>query len=289
MIFNTTLFDSFINPSGYNVGGCKRIFLTEAIEVGLYNVVDRQIVNLTANEPWSVLEDLNGLTFTVKTEPTKGGTIYSVDVAFGISVLRADANYILEALSNSEYTAIMEDLNGRFWLLGYREGLKTTYEMLSDDGGYAVKMNTKQRNRIEEVSLPVMLDLELYNYYESTTPNPIYSQHLTPSNGGSGGGFTGPLNVFETVVISSSAYVISDDDHFIKVMNAATLNLPSSPSPGQQHIIKAYYNAEVGNVVIVPADGHKIDNQNSALINTDMGSLTLIFQGGHWSTVAFAI
>ena len=281
MIYQDALYNSFLNPSTFNVPGCERLLLCEAKDILSYKITNRQIKSMTTNEPFAILENLEGLQFSVKTEPTKSGTLYEVTVSFTVQVLRADATYFLEELMNSEYSAIAEDENGRFWLLGYREGLRATYEMLNEEGIYAVKMSTKQRLKVEEVAVSVVQGLDLYDYYDSTTPNPIYSTDVLPVRNSPGTVFPSG-NVFEVAVVGSGRHIISDTQHHVIVTGGSTLLLSESPTPGQQHVFTATHDAEEAPVEIEPAVGHTIGGVERAKINTKNGSITINFHEGDW-------
>ncbi|WP_222707318.1 hypothetical protein, partial [Pontibacter qinzhouensis] len=75
------------------------------------------------NANFSIWENLESLAFTFKTETTKSGTLYHIEITFEIPVLRTYAGSLVDRLSNTKTTAIIEDENGRFWLLGFKQGL----------------------------------------------------------------------------------------------------------------------------------------------------------------------
>ncbi|WP_299988732.1 hypothetical protein [uncultured Pontibacter sp.] len=284
MIYTNKLNASFVNASTFNMAGCRRIFFMPSKNLVGYTFRNRQVQTIntvSGDRRFSAFEELESLAYNVKPESGKNGTVYNVEVSFGISGIKADTKHLLDSMVNSELAAIVEDENYRYWLLGFGQGLITTYEAISDEGGYSVKMGTKQLAGVEEVSYEFMSTIQLNMSETTSTPSPI---NLQPVSSGSGGSQIG--NVYNTINVTTDFYQVQNTDHYLKITSAKTVLLPESPYEGQQHIFIAAYNASVAPVVIKSAI-YFIDGSTQAEINSDYGSLTFVFQGGTWSTTAF--
>lgn len=286
MIYSNKLNASFINDNLFNVPGCRRIFFMPSANLTGYALKNRQvntISTVSGDKKFSLFDNLEGLVYTVKPETSKNGTIYNIEVSFTVPGIKADTKYILELLSNTEAVAIIEDENNRFWLLGYSQGLISTYEANSDESAYNVKMSTKQLVNVEEVSYELMNTIQ-FNATELTlTPDPI---NLTPVTGGNGSSKGG--NVFNTVTVTTNNYQVQNSDHFIKSASARTVLLPVTPLEGQSHIFKATYDASVTPFIIRSAS-YYIDGNSQVEINTAYGSIEVVFSGNAWYTTAFVV
>lgn len=285
MIYNNTLNYSFVNVDVFNATGAERLYLIESGQVTGFSTDNDQITELPTETLFNLFDNLDELSYSVKTDTSKAGTVYLVEINFKITGIRTAVNSVLEKLLSNDLTAILGDSNGRFWLLGFGQGLKSQFEYSSEDAGYTVKLSTRQLTKPEEVAFELIKSLEVNEDYEDNSVTPVYVTPI-PSQGTSGGSGSG--NVFNTITVNSNNYQLDNNDHFVLVTGAYTVKLPLSPVDGQQHILKATYDASVS-PVIISGDEELIDGSVTAVINTNAGSMSLIYESGNWYTVAFMV
>ncbi|WP_153042711.1 hypothetical protein [Rufibacter ruber] len=261
----------------------------EADKVTDYAFVDNQVDALTMTGNFGMWDRLEALAFSVKSETSKAGTVYSVEVSFRVPALKTDTGRQIKELVKNDTTAIIEDRNGRFWLLGYKQGLSASYDAGTEDGAYNVKLVTKQLNEVEEVSYRLMTTLTLNPELDSTTPQPSYSNppigHTPDTGGNTGGGNSSSRNVYKVVTVVANNSQVTNDLHFIKVPEPYTVLLPIAPVEGQSHYFKATFDASIS-PVILESGSYLIDGESDFQINSDLGSVQLVFQGGAWSVIA---
>ncbi len=99
---------------------------------------------------------------------------------------------------------------------------------------------------------------------------------------------TGSGRVVKTATKNSSPYTTQDTDYalFLNTTSAIfNLSLLASPVTGATYRIKDYTgNAATNNIVISPI-GKTINGSASVVINTNYGSLDVIYNGSEWSTL----
>jgi len=95
--------------------------------------------------------------------------------------------------------------------------------------------------------------------------------------------------VFPVIVVTTSPYLATSSDTFIGVNNTGlvpfSVVLPANPVTGKFYFIKDVSGTAALHNITVTAVGHTIDGSASALINTNYGSITLVFNGVQWSIV----
>lgn len=95
--------------------------------------------------------------------------------------------------------------------------------------------------------------------------------------------------VFPVIVVTTSPYLATSSDTFIGVNNTGlvpfSVVLPANPVTGKFYFIKDVSGTAALHNITVTAIGHTIDGSVSALINTNYGSITLVFNGSEWSIV----
>lgn len=91
------------------------------------------------------------------------------------------------------------------------------------------------------------------------------------------------------VIVTTSPYQALSTDFFIGVNNTGlvpfSVVLPANPQTGKVYIIKDVSGTASTDPITVTAIGHTIDGAASATINTDYGSITLVFDGVEWSII----
>jgi len=111
------------------------------------------------------------------------------------------------------------------------------------------------------------------------------NQWVQPTN--TGGSSTTSISVLATTSVAGATYSASSGDYYIGVSYAGpvTITLPTNPETGREIVVKDE-SGNAGNgvnrqITIVGATAsHKIDNQNSAIINLDNAGLHFIYRSG---------
>lgn len=126
-------------------------------------------------------------------------------------------------------------------------------------------------------------------------PGPIGPQGATGPAGATGAtGPQGPIGpqgdpgnpgLVPTTQVTTTPYTATLADYFlaVNVPNPSSIVLPASPT-GTVFVVKDVSGSASTNSIIITASTN-IDGLVSALINTDYGSITLIFNGTEWSIV----
>ena len=95
--------------------------------------------------------------------------------------------------------------------------------------------------------------------------------------------------VLPVIIVTTSPFLASAADVFIGVNNTGaapfSVVLPANPVTGKFYIIKDVSGTAAAFPITVTAVGHTIDGAASATINTNFGSITLVFNGVNWSVV----
>lgn len=283
MIYKHDTIASYTNPLAFSAKGCRRLYLTHARNVLGYAFTGRQISSLSGTGSFAHIEGIEALSYSVKTEPSEAGTLYQVSLSFAIKGIKADAAYLLEALVNSELTAIVQDANFRFHLLGYEQGMISEYEAKAEDGGYTVKMTTRQRHKPEELSAATVADITLSEMDQSLTPSPVYQI----PGGGTGGGSGDYDRNYTVTIVTTDNYTLSASDELLLLPVALTVFLPATAEEGKNYIIKADYDASQAPSTVKVTSGD-VDGLQALSLDTDRGSVSLVYDGaGSWHTVAY--
>ncbi|RNI30951.1 hypothetical protein EFA69_06570 [Rufibacter immobilis] len=284
MIYDKPLYNSFRNQIGYNITGCKRLFLTESKNVRWYGFENRQINHLDMSGSFAMFENLSNVTYSVKAEQSKNGVSYKVDITFSIGGIKADASYMLENLINSELTGVVEDRNGRYWLVGFRQGLVSDYESKTEDSSYSVKMTTTQLTKPEEIAPATMAAQIFAPFDDLVTPSPVFTVPSRDSQGGT----TLVNKNFTVKTVTVENYQILPSDEFLLLPFANSVFLPATAPQGKQYVIKCDYDASVEPSFIKVNSGD-IDYYNLIEMYTMNASFTVVYDGaGSWHIVSFS-
>ena len=108
---------------------------------------------------------------------------------------------------------------------------------------------------------------------------------VQPTN--TGGSSTTSISILATTSVTGATYSALSSDYYIGVSYAGpvTITLPTNPETGREIVVKDE-SGNAGNgvnrqITIVGATAsHKIDNQNSAIINLDNAGLHFIYRNG---------
>jgi len=95
--------------------------------------------------------------------------------------------------------------------------------------------------------------------------------------------------VLPVIVVTTSPYLATPTDVVIGVNNTGlvpfSVVLPANPVTGKFYVVKDISGTAATFNITVTAVGHTIDGAASAVINTNFGSLTFLFNGTNWSII----
>lgn len=105
-------------------------------------------------------------------------------------------------------------------------------------------------------------------------------------------GITSSITVNKLAVsIVNSSTTLTSTDHVVLVdtSGAITITLPSTPNDGQVYHIKDRTGSALANNITINGDGNNIDGAGTASINTDYGSLYIVYSStvNEWFTLAY--
>ena len=97
-----------------------------------------------------------------------------------------------------------------------------------------------------------------------------------------------PQNTVNVISVTGITYNATQEDSFIGVSGGTTVNLPSTPLMGQKIIVADIEGDAFSNPITVYGNGNNILDDTFGIINTDFGSVTLVFNANEfWSVVGF--
>lgn len=95
--------------------------------------------------------------------------------------------------------------------------------------------------------------------------------------------------ILPVIVVTTSPYLATPTDVVIGVNNTGlvpfSVVLPANPVTGKFYVVKDVSGTAAAFNITVTAVGHTIDGAASAIINTNFGSITLLFNGVNWSII----
>jgi len=92
-----------------------------------------------------------------------------------------------------------------------------------------------------------------------------------------------------TVEVVTTNITLPTTGYTILVSGATSLTLPAAPANGAAYKIKDAAGTALSSPITVNGNGNNIDGNSTALINTDYGSLALVYSLAidEWFSVAF--
>lgn len=99
-----------------------------------------------------------------------------------------------------------------------------------------------------------------------------------------------PLNFIPSafpVVMPAGDYTVLNSDYFVGATTSAAraITLPAAPVAGETHRIKDITGTGAANNITVSGNGKNIDGAATFVINTNRGSIDVIYNGTEWSIV----
>lgn len=101
--------------------------------------------------------------------------------------------------------------------------------------------------------------------------------------------FTSGINYAVRVVTAAGAVTLTTSDYIVVVNKASgastVVNLPGSPTKGDNYIIKdGKGDANTNNLTVTPASGN-IDGTGTYVMNTNYQSATVVYNGTQWNLI----
>lgn len=297
MAYDNYLQNGFDNRPIWNTPGSKRILFvkSDAIQQLVYaekDVVDTIILRVGVK--WNLFNDLDNLSYVLTPDTGRNGTLYGVEIAFTTNVQTTQKNRLFDAMRNTDLTAIVEDRNYRWWLVGLEQPLRlTTQEQKidNDTNQYLIKLSGKQRQNVKEMSAVFTggLTNDMFTGLVDGVDGATLDVKVATSNGGqNGGGSTQFPNNFQTTITAPPTnYVVLDSIGVVFASAGTSILLPSTGINGQQHTVKDYTGLASTAAITVSGNGHLIDGFASFVLNTDFGAVTFTFNNNAWLVSSF--
>ncbi len=113
-----------------NVGGIKRVYIGSRDDVNQITIADGVIDNITMFQNVFYLYDLvresSNFSETVTTNVQNGTVFYSQSLEIVLNKLQVNTRNEIILLGQNRLCIIVEDNNGRYWMLGYKNGIDLT-------------------------------------------------------------------------------------------------------------------------------------------------------------------
>lgn len=253
-------------------------------------------ITLKFGEKYNLFQDVDNLSYSVVTDISKNGTLYSIEIGFTIIIQTTAKNTLFATLRNTDVTAIVRDKNNRHWLCGLKQPLKlTTQEQKidNDTNQYTIKLTTKQRDNVKEMAPIWVKSLNTSSFtdmIDSVDGGTITINYVNATNNGGSGSpiyVNLPNNVQKNITAPPTNYIIKQDIGIVFATAGNTVKLPATAVNGQQHIVKDYTGIASQATITVSGNGNLIDGNAIASINTDFGAITFTYNNNSWLTTAF--
>lgn len=253
-------------------------------------------VSLKTGEKYNLFQGVDNLSYSISTEISKNGTLYSIEIGFIVNIQTTAKNTLFTTLRNTDVTAIVRDRNNRWWLCGLKQPLKlTTQEQKidNDTNQYTIKLTTKQRDNVKQMAASWIQSLTSGSFTDMIDAVDGATVNINYINATNNGGSNPPVaiqlpNNFQNVITAPPTnYVIKEDIGIVFATAGNTVKLPSSAVNGQQHTVKDYTGLASQAAITISGNGKLIDSNTTASINTDFGAITFTYDNNSWLTTAF--
>ena len=299
MAYNNYMKLGLDNRPVWNTPGSKRIMFVKAdviqgIQYTESDLVDA--VNLRAGEKWNLFNDLDTISYSLTPTVGKNGTLYGVEIAFTVNVQTRAKNRLFDSMRNTDLTAIVQDQNHRWWLVGLEQPLRLTTQeqkLDNDNNMYTLKLTTNQRENVKEMSdvfKANLTDADFTSMLDSIDGVTL-DIRVASTNGGStpAPGTQLPNNFLVTITAPPTGYVVLDNIGVVFATAGTTIKLPAIDINGQQHTIKDFTGLASTATITIDGNGKQIDGFSSFRINTDYGSASFTYNNGSWSVSGFVL
>lgn len=135
--------------------------------------------------------------------------------------------------------------------------------------------------------IPIVDDLDLLINYNAGMPGPPGPPGPQGPQGEPGPqGPPGTVANLPVTLVDEATYTPSTDEYFIGVIyeGPCTVTLPATTA-GKSFIIKDSIGSATTNTITITTTGSTIDGEASYLLNSDWGSIGLVYNGIEWNVV----
>jgi hypothetical protein len=154
-MFNTYLDHSLAFNCAANAPGARRLLLIrrDAISTMTYDAVG-QVTGIASNGGWNEIKRPIELSIENNIRKSKAGTVQEIEVSFKLKRVSHSKNEYVERLSNTDMVAIVGDINGNYFVLGWPQALKIDKQSftIGESNQYAISISTMQKGRVRQVT-----------------------------------------------------------------------------------------------------------------------------------------
>jgi hypothetical protein len=230
---------------------------------------------------------------------TSGTTIYLCDNALRFKSDVANAYGLADFSLNSTYANSKFGICSRgaincIWGLSGNSSSISAYHCVDGNNGSCFVINTGLTisSKVASASKSAIFDTKSFsyggNYCSSNTSNPRW----IPDKGYVDNQISGCSNILKVRIQGySGPFIMTTSDDVVAVSGLTAgqlLCLPASPSIGQRIIVVDACGGALLSPICIDGYGSTINGGACASINTDMGSVTLVYIGyNRWSAIGF--
>lgn len=291
-----TLQNGLDNRPVFHIPGAYRILLIPQADIYrcAINSENRvEEVYLVSGKKWNLFNDMDNISFTKTPKLTKNGTLYQVEIGFTVNVQTTSKNNLFNSLRETELTAVVQDKNNRWWMVGNEQPLKVSSqeEIIDNDNNvYKIKLFAEQRKQVLGMSQAWFSTLDMIpmnDAVDTIDGANVPIAVITPQTNGTV--IPTPVIITQiTITTPPTGYVITPAVGVVFAAANTTIKLPPSAVNGQEHTIKDFSgNSSYSLPITVDGNGHSIDGEATVSINTDYGALKVIYVDGVWLTTGF--
>lgn len=153
-----------------NIGGIKRVLLANADDVAAKTLTDEIITAITMASGKSFLEfnfrpNTGSLTSEYQVSDTGASNFVQSTLVMAFNRMETAKRVAVVALAQADLVAIVEDMNGKYWYLGYDDpvrlsaGAAPTGTARSDRNGYDVTLLDESKELPYEVNAGIIAGL----------------------------------------------------------------------------------------------------------------------------------
>lgn len=150
-----------------SVGGIKSIYVSTTDSVDSYTEMDGEISEITMDEvegvfyKYELRKQTSDFTETIEASDENGTLFYEQELNVMLSRMEANKRNELFLVAKAPVVAIVEDRNGKFWILGQENGLTlggsaTSGTAMGDRNGYELVFTGQESAPAKEVEGSVM-------------------------------------------------------------------------------------------------------------------------------------
>lgn len=174
-MFNNWLTDSLPDACEFTLPGAKDLLLIRSEALFDYNIDEEDTIlgmGILPEEFFLDYKATRNLNYKVTAQKSKHGTVYGVSLALTMRHTTAQHTKLFTRLLDSRITAILSDMNGKYWLVGDRQPLKVTEASYgSETNAYQLELNTVQKTPVLKVSP---------DFVASIVPKPVGGGYVLP-------------------------------------------------------------------------------------------------------------